>query len=163
MFTSCQRQWCFKFHIANANATKKPLAREAYILSKLQSIHAWRGNIVEAIIDQNIIPALEHGWELNESRILKSARSLFDKQLAFAKAHRLREKGMTKGIGGEDFAALYSVEYDEPIGEIDLDCAWDDVEKSLVNLKAAHKTSGAQKPRGFCHIGEYEPTQSPTP
>ncbi len=108
MFNKCQRQWCFKSHVANANATKKPLAREAYVLSKLQSVYAWRGNVVDAIADSKIVPALERGWVLNESYILKSARSLFEQQLAFATAYRLREPGMTKKLGGSAFAALYA-------------------------------------------------------
>jgi hypothetical protein len=33
----------------------------------------------------------------------------------------------------------------------------------LIYLKVAHKTSGEQRPRGFCHIGRYEPTYTPTP
>lgn len=134
MFARCQRQWCFKCHVANANATKKPLARESYVLSKLQSIHAWRGDVVDTIIGNNIIHALERGWELNERQVLKSARALFEKRFAFATANRLREAGMTRKRGGEAFAALYAVEYEEPISELDLDCAWDDVEKSLVNF-----------------------------
>lgn len=134
MFARCQRQWCFKCHVANANATKQPLAREAYILSKLQSIHAWRGDIVDSIVGNKIVPALEHGWELNERHILRSARSLFEQRLAFANAHRVREAGMTRKLGAEAFAALYAIEYDEPISELDLECAWNDVEKSLNNF-----------------------------
>lgn len=134
MFAQCQRQWCFKCHVANANATKKPLAREAYILSKLQSIHAWRGDVVDSIIESEIIKALDRGWKPLEAQVLKSARALFEKRLAFARANRLREEGMTRKLGGESFAALYAVEYNEPVSESDVNRAWEEVEKSLVNF-----------------------------
>ncbi len=91
LFGKCQRAWFYKNHVANANATKNPLQREAYILSKLQSVSAWRGRIVDDVISQRIVPALEKGWTLNASLILEYARLLFDKQREFAMLNRVRE------------------------------------------------------------------------
>jgi len=61
IFDKWQRWWFYKNHVANANATKNPLQREAYLLSKLQTIWGWRGEIVDHVISEKIVPALDTG------------------------------------------------------------------------------------------------------
>lgn len=138
MFGKCQRAWFYKNQIANANATKNPLQREAYILSKLQSVSAWRGKIVEYVIDVRIIPALVKGWALNADAILKYARLLFDTQREFALLNRVREPGMSQSKAGEAFAALYPVEYGTGVSNEEIKRAWEEVEQALLNLLAMH-------------------------
>ena len=48
-FKQCQKQWFFKNVVASAKS-KDPFRRRAYMLSKLQSISAWRGKIVDDVI-----------------------------------------------------------------------------------------------------------------
>jgi len=139
MFGKCQRAWFYKNHVANANATKNLLQREAYILSKLQSVSAWRGKIVEHVIEVRIVPALVKGWDINRDAILKYARLLFDTQLEFAKLNRVREPGMTQSKAGESFAALYQVEYGAGISKGDIKRAWEEVEQALLNLLAMNE------------------------
>jgi hypothetical protein len=134
LFNKCQRAWFYKNHVANANATKNPLQREAYILSKLQSVAAWRGNLVDHVISTRVVPALEKGWNLNAGAILQYARSLFERQWAFATAARVREPGMSQSKAGEDFAAFYAVEYGIGVSQEDKDKAWVDVETALQKL-----------------------------
>src|SRR6266511_1499673 len=95
LFKKCQRQWYFKTHVANANAKKIPLRREAYLLSKLQSIAAWRGSVVDHVIGRRVVPALNNGWGINLANVLSYAKSVFDAQLRFARQHRIREPGMS--------------------------------------------------------------------
>jgi hypothetical protein len=58
-FRKCPRQWFYKTHVANALA-KDPLRQEAYRLSKLENISAWRGKIVDDTISNCIIPSLRN-------------------------------------------------------------------------------------------------------
>ena len=139
MFGKCQRQWFYKNHVANANATKKPLQREAYILSKLQTVAAWRGKIVDHVISLRIIPALEKGWDLRKGAVLDYARSIFDKQREFAMLNRVREPGMSQKKGGEAFAAFYAVDYGIGITKEEMDSAWRDVEKAILTLLDTHE------------------------
>lgn len=57
-FRRCQRQWFFKNIVACATAKKNPIRRRAYLLSKLQSVFAWRGQLVDTVIENYLIPAL---------------------------------------------------------------------------------------------------------
>lgn len=45
-YTRCPRQWFYKYRFANALAKREPLRREAYLLSKLDTVWAWRGKVV---------------------------------------------------------------------------------------------------------------------
>jgi hypothetical protein len=56
-FRECQRQWFFKNIVASARATE-PFRRRVYLLSKLQSVSAWRGKIVDNVISKTLIPGL---------------------------------------------------------------------------------------------------------
>ncbi|MCA1636468.1 MAG: hypothetical protein LC802_22960 [Acidobacteria bacterium] len=134
LFKKCQRQWYFKTHVANANAKKIPLQREAYLLSKLQSIAAWRGSIVDHVISRRVVPALGNGWNISLAKTLEYARTVFDAQLDFALRHRVREPGMSVAKCGDTFAAFHSVEYGPEVGDDEIARAWADVELALTNL-----------------------------
>ena len=133
LFRKCQRQWYYKNYVANARA-KDPIRREAYYLSKLQSIFAWRGNIVDDVISYDIIPELNQKKHLRRQTVLQQARQLFLNQLEFAKHKRIREPGMTQKAAGRAFAALYPVEYGKEITDDELSQAWADVENALTNF-----------------------------
>ena len=133
-FKRCQRQWCFDQLFASAQVKNNPLRREAHILSQFQSLAAWRGNLVDQVISGKLIPALLKGWSLRRETLLAHARSLFDKQLAFALRNRVREPGMRIKKAGDSFAALTMVEYGNKVNEEAIAQAWLDVERALTNL-----------------------------
>ncbi len=72
-FRKCPRQWFYKKHVANHKAND-PLRHQAYVLSKLENIPAWRGKIVDTIISDTIIPQLNYGRTIT----LKQARAQAD-------------------------------------------------------------------------------------
>lgn len=133
LFKKCQRQWYYKNHIANSRA-KDPFRREAYYLSKLQSVSAWRGSIVDNVISYDIIPELNQKKSVRKPIVLQKAYQLFLQQLEFAKQKRIREPGMTQKAAGRAFAALYPIDYGEEITKEDLDQAWNDIENALTNF-----------------------------
>jgi len=132
-FRRCQREWYFRSHVANAIA-RDPIRHEAYLLSKLQSIPAWRGDLVDHVISRRVIPTLKNKWSLNPARIRKDARETFEQQLAFARQHRLREAGMSPTKAGDAFAAFMDIQYGVEVGEDKLTQAWQDIELALNNL-----------------------------
>ena len=85
-FRQCQRQWFFKNVVASAIA-KDPFRKRAYLLSKLQSISAWRGKIVDEVISNSIIPDLNRRNCVTLRDAKNRARRLFDRQLAYARRH----------------------------------------------------------------------------
>src|SRR5690349_5251970 len=88
LFSKCPRQWYFKKCVAEARS-KDPMRREAFLLSKLQTIYSWRGSIVDRVIMMRYVPALKRKQQVSSATLLYYARQIFQKQLAFAQAHRL--------------------------------------------------------------------------
>lgn len=138
LFDKCQRAWFYKSHVASA-MSMNPLQREAYLLSKLQTISAWRGRIVDEVISTRIVPALEKGWRLNAQAILQYARLLFDNQRKFATSNCFRQEGMSQAKAGKDFAAFYVVDYGIGVNRDDLICAWQEIKQALLNFLSMHE------------------------
>lgn len=132
-FRKCQRQWGFKT-FAQSRSEEDSIRRELFLLSKLQSIWSWRGNLVDHVIARRVIPTLKNGWVIEETSILRFARELFEKQIAFAQANRLRAPGMRPSQAGDEFAALAEIDYENFLSEETIASAWQDIENSLNNL-----------------------------
>lgn len=133
LFQKCPRQWYFKTRVAY-HGFNDPIRREAFLLSKLQTIYSWRGSLVDRVILMRYVPTLKRGLPVNLSDLLKYGREIFDRQLKFGLVHRLREPGMKVGETGDAFAAFFNVEYGGGIAQSDIDAAWEDVETALTNL-----------------------------
>ncbi len=133
-FRVCQRHWFYKNILASATAKNPAIRREAYLLSKLNSLAAWRGKIVDQVISTKVVWELSHSQRFHLGATLREAKRLFDLQLDFARNHRLREEGMTVTKAGDAFAAFTLVEYGEGITEEAIGEAWAEIESALVNL-----------------------------
>lgn len=131
-FGRCPRQWFFATQLAKWNA-RDAFAREAFLLSKLQSVSAWRGSLVDGVICDEVIPALRKSTVLNRGSIISLAEERFQKQLTFAREKRWREPGITVDQQDHSYAALYAFEYDQDI-EADLVTAWVEVERALTTF-----------------------------
>ncbi len=134
-FKQCQRHWYFRSIMPNRlpNA-KDQIRREAFFLSQLQSVEAWRGSVVDTIIENHIILPLKNKRKLGENDVIRKAEKIFNNQLQFAREFRSREEGMTKENGGEEYAALFDLEYGFDIDDTKLAQAWSDVETAIRNL-----------------------------
>src|SRR5687768_13677802 len=111
-FRRCQRQWFFKNLLGNAIA-KDPLRHEAYLLGKLQTVSAWRGNIVDSVVSQLVVPAIRFSRTVTLDEAVGRARELYDTQLAFARRHPLRDPGLSPSKLEGEFAVFHAVEYGE--------------------------------------------------
>ena len=132
-FRQCQRQWFFKNIAANAMA-KDSFRKRAYLLSKLQSISAWRGRIVDDVISNMIIPNLNRGVRITLKDAKNRARDLFNRQLAYARRHPITDLDLQVSKEGDDFAVFHALEYEGELPEHEIERAWCEVENALVNL-----------------------------
>lgn len=132
-FGQCQRQWGFKRRVAFAKSTD-PFRREAYLLSKLQTLAQWRGGIIDYVISQAVIPVLRQGRLPDRDRVLRAARECYENQRAFALAHRMWEPGLKVGDYNGGFAAFYDLEYGTAPNEERLANCWNEIEQALSTL-----------------------------
>jgi hypothetical protein len=143
-FRQCQRQWFFKNIVSSARA-RDPLRRRAYLLSKLQSVSAWRGKIVDEAISKVIIPALNRRAPVTLRAVKDHARKLFDRQLAFARRHPINDPHLQISDEGEDFALFHGIEYGTPPSSDELDRAWSEIELALHHLYSMDEMRAAMK------------------
>jgi len=132
-FRRCQRQWFYKNCVANG-VTKDAVRRNVYLLSKLQSIAGWRGTLIDDVITNTVIPALQSKRSLSLEPVLTLARRMFDRQLATALKHPLRQPDRSVKSWGDDYAAFHCVEYGDGPTQKELDDAWNDIDVALTNL-----------------------------
>lgn len=133
LFKRCQRQWYYKTCLGNWKA-KDPLRREAYLLSKLSSISAWRGSIVDSAITESIVPTLRTKQPPSLTFAQQKAMDLFDRQLEFARNHPLHQPEFSPSKAGLDFAVFHCMEYDGTIPEMEIDQARTEINQALQNL-----------------------------
>jgi CRISPR/Cas system-associated exonuclease Cas4 (RecB family) len=133
-FRVCQRKWYFDEVVASAVAKKEPIRREVYLLSKLQGLSSWRGNLVDYVISEHIIEGLSNHRQLSLGEALSISRDLFDQQVKFARAHRLREPGIKVSDHKGEFAAWHAVEYGDGVSEDALETSWEEIKLSITNL-----------------------------
>ena len=135
MFRRCPRQWYFKNILANYRAKDGTLPRKVYLLGKLQNIGMWRGTLVDKVLNEMITYSRRKGQQKPKvANMIGRARNLFDRQLAFARQHRLHEAGFTPSQYGDDFVAFFSVEYGGTVPEDEVTKAWEEVEQALCNI-----------------------------
>jgi hypothetical protein len=143
-FRQCQRQWYFKNAVASARA-KDPLRRRAYLLSKLQSVSAWRGKIVDDAISKIIIPALNRRETITLRIVRERARNLFDRQLAFARRHPIDDPTLLVSDEGSEFALFHGMEYGTPPTQDEIDQAWNEIDLALRHLYSMDQMRSAMK------------------
>jgi len=133
-FKQCQRQWYFKNIVASGTAKRDPFRRQAYLLSKLQSVSAWRGRIVDDVISKLIVPRLNRKAKITLGEVKARARQLFDRQLAFARAHAAMDLSLQPSEHGDDFALFYLNYYGAGVADDEIANAWAEIEAALNNL-----------------------------
>ena len=77
----CQRQWYYKNIVGKICVKNDPFRREVALLSKVKSIDAWRGTIVDHIISSKIIYGITQRFALKKSYYLSEALKEFNAQL----------------------------------------------------------------------------------
>lgn len=81
VFYQCPRKWYYD-HVFADSSSNDELRRQAFALKQLNSIHAWRGKLVDYIISEKIIPSINNGNLLEQNAALSIADDLMDRQLS---------------------------------------------------------------------------------
>ena len=133
MFLKCPRKWYFS-QIMASPTSKDSMRREAYLLKQLQSLHAWRGSLVDTVIEKLIVPRMKSKNLPSEEDVITFSMNLMDRQLKFGKERKFRCQNVTKSSVGDEYCALYDLEYNGGLEEKPLQEAREDVIVSLRNL-----------------------------
>ncbi len=132
-FASCQKKWYYQ-NVMAYHGGKDKMRRQAFLLKQLQSIYAWRGSLVDKIIEKEIIPRLNRGVPIDEIEIFELTNELIEKQLEFGLNKRYKEEGMTKTSAGDAYCAFYDLEYGKKLELDNFSGVRNDIELSLKNL-----------------------------
>lgn len=154
MFLQCQRRWFFKTRFASSTS-RNSLRREAFVLSKIQNLRSWRGNVVDSTLTDTLIRGLNRGSRVTLAQLIQQAKQRFDSDLRTALS-----ADDTDPIGGirKGRVLFWPTAYGQELKQIDITAAWSDVENAIrsvysleqvrTSLKAASAVI-AQRPLQF--------------
>lgn len=111
----CHRQVAFAQVVASHNA-RDPERREAYLLRQVQSVAAWQGSLVHAVLATQVRDALRWGRTIRPNRLAAAVRTLAARQWAFSAAQQYRAQGQSKAAAGDAYCALDLHERGDAVG-----------------------------------------------
>jgi hypothetical protein len=132
IFAKCPRKWYYYAMVANPRSND-PLRKEAYHLKQLQSVFAWRGSLVDSVIQHFLVPEIRKHNLPSEEKVLEYASQLMEKQIAFGQQKKHLCDEVTKSTT-DGYCAFFDIEYGQGLAEADLQKAKEDVAFSLKNL-----------------------------
>lgn len=86
---------------------------DAFLYKQLQSIEAWRGSLVDKVIEKIIILRIKKKIDINEPLLEIQIKKLIKKQLDFAFNEDFLQENMTKTKAGDSYCALYELFYQD--------------------------------------------------
>ncbi len=128
VFQKCQRRWFYRRIFANARATD-PQRREAHRLSRLVTVAAWRGKVVDDVISTIIVPGLRAGRKVQVDEAKRAARNRFEQQKAIAFGDHDTEPSRNASVGA--FGGLFELEYREEVTAESLSRAEVEIDQAL--------------------------------
>jgi len=131
-FNACRRQWYFKNIVADGKVKHDSFRREVTILSKLDSLEALRGKIVDEVISRDVMNSLNRGFSLKKDYFINAALTTLDSRLLFAKFQNYREDGVK--FTDENFAALFDYEFHGVLLEEEIKNAKVDIVEAISNF-----------------------------
>lgn len=131
-FQRCQHQWCLKNKVADERVKNDSYRKEVTILSKLQTIQAWRGTVVDDVISRLLVNAINNKLPIYKDYFLKEAFKVFDNQFEYAAFQKYREPGST--YSDAYFAALLPFEFYQANVDEEFQQAREDIRLALSNL-----------------------------
>jgi hypothetical protein len=132
-FEKCARQWYYKNIAAHALVKNDPDRRAITILSKVKSVDAWRGTIVDNIISKRLTYAINKKFTIKKDYFITEALKEFQNQLKFAKSKKYWDDGFVFSEE-EDFAALYPYEFNIGLSEIEIQRLETDIIQAISQL-----------------------------
>jgi hypothetical protein len=133
VFFQCPRKWYYRKVFADSHSTDFS-RKEAFFLSELSNLRAWRGKLVDQVISRFIIPRTNVHDHLEKQEVLDYAKSLLSNQLEFGKAMNFRNGVSSEFRRGNDYCAFFELEYGSLITQELIQKYVDEINTSLTNL-----------------------------
>ncbi|MGN6640003.1 MAG: PD-(D/E)XK nuclease family protein [Mucilaginibacter sp.] len=131
-FNKCRRRWYYTNIVADGRVKNDAYRKEVTILSRLQTLDAWRGTIVDDIISRLLVNAINNKIPLQKDYFLREAMNAFNDQLEYAIFQTYRNPGSK--TSDKNFASLLNYDLGLQIEESELDRAKQDIYNALNNL-----------------------------
>jgi len=131
IFSKCQKKWYYS-EIVATHGKKDQFRRQIYLLKQLKSIYSWRGDLVDKVIGKTIIPGIKKRNLPSEEEVINYATQLAERQLTFANTQKYLYT--TKKEAGDDYCAIYDLEYHGEINSSQIDEAQKDIKMALTNF-----------------------------
>lgn len=133
-YRKCPRQWYYKNIVADGRVKNNAFRKEVTVLSRLQSLEAWRGSIVDNVISRLLVNAINKKMPIQKAYYIQQADEIFNRQLIYAKEKRYRSEGEEAKTTNPDFAAFFDVELGNGIREEDVKRVRADMHDALDNF-----------------------------
>ncbi|MBX9784319.1 MAG: PD-(D/E)XK nuclease family protein [Chitinophagaceae bacterium] len=132
-FQKCERKW-FLDKKFSSRSPKNIYRQEVYFLSQLETIDAWRGQIVDYTLSKYVIPKMQKRQTLSYDAVIDYAKKITKARYEFAIAEGHKEPNLKKTEHYYEYAPLYDIKY--PSGDLKpkLRKAWDEIVVSLTNF-----------------------------
>jgi hypothetical protein len=132
-FSKCQRRWFYSNVVADARVKNDTFRKEVTILSRLQTVDAWRGTIVDDIISRLLVNAINKKRPIIKDYFLKEAMIAYEAQLEYAIFQTYRDPSRNI-LDDKNFAAIINCELGATLDEQHLKQAKSDINNALTNL-----------------------------
>jgi hypothetical protein len=124
-FKNCPRQWYYKSIVSDGKVKKIPERVEVTRLSKLKTIDAWRGEIVDRTISEFMVLKIKQKQKVTIDQLIRFAKNIFNKQY---------DAITGKWDGWKPSFGFIDIEFGREIKDEKLQQAWNDIELSFTNL-----------------------------
>ena len=132
-FQKCERKW-FLSNKMGLRRNKNPYRNLIHLLSELESIDAWRGQIVDYTLSEFVIPKMQKRQTPSYDATIDYAKKITKARCDFAIAEGHKEPNLKKTEHYYEYAPLYDIEYPSDDLKPKLEKAWDEIVVSLTNF-----------------------------
>lgn len=132
-FRHCERQWYYQNIVADSRVKKDAFRQEITLLSKMHTLFAWRGTIVDNILSKYLVIALNSKFPINKDYFIEHAITIFNTQLNYAINRKYREPNSTI-VDNTSFNALVEYEFGEGVSKEEIVQAREDIIIALSNI-----------------------------
>lgn len=133
IFFQCPRKWYYQKFYADPASTDE-IRKEAFFLSQLSNLRAWRGKLVDQVITRFVIPRLNKHEVIPKDEVLNFAQSVINNQLEFGKRRGYRDKTSSEFRSDLRYCAFFELEYQKTLPEENLKQCQKEINQSLLNL-----------------------------
>lgn len=132
-FVQCERQWFYKNIVADSRVKNDLFRKEVTLLSKLQTVQAWRGTIVDNILSKYLVLAINNKYPVKRDYFIEQALTMFEVQLEYAVSKQYRKPDAVL-TNNPEFNAFIEYELGEGVSAEEISQAKQDIITALTNI-----------------------------